>query len=357
MINFQREFLTSYGWDDFFESQISGLLEKNLLIGRVVNEEKQLYRIQTGEENSIWAKVAGKTHYKALSRADYPAVGDWVLCDPDGVIRFLLVRKNSLQRKKVGETAEVQILATNVDYVFIATSLNQDLSLGRLERYLTFALKSGARPVILLTKSDLSQESEEERKRVEARCPNVDVYTLSKENFAEATFLSRYLRETTTSVIVGSSGVGKSTLVNFLIGKEIIATKGVRKGDDKGRHTTTSRSVYKSLYGGLIIDTPGMRELQFADHEEGFSEQFSDVEDLVRGCRFSNCRHQTEAGCAVLEALEQGALSLDRWKSYQKIEREVGHELRKQNKWMMAEQKKVWKKRSFESRQKYKGWQ
>ncbi len=357
MTNFQREFLTSYGWDDFFESQCPAVLKNNLVVGRVINEERNLYRVQTDKEHFIQAKVSGKMQYEAISRVDYPAVGDWVLCDPSGVIHFIFERKNILQRKKVGEVSEIQILASNVDYVFIATSVNSDLNLGRLERYLTFAWESKAEPVILLTKADLEEDIDNIILGVEARCPNVWVHALAKDQFEEAIFLRRYLGSGKTSVIVGSSGVGKSTLVNFLIGKEVIATQEVRADDDKGRHTTTSRAMYESVYGGLIIDTPGMRELQFSDHQEGLSHQFGDIEELIGQCRFNNCHHQTEVGCAVLKALDEGELLPERWKSYQKIQREVGHEMRKTNKWLMAEQRKVWKKRSVESRQKYKGWQ
>lgn len=362
MTIFQREFYASYGWDDFFESQLPAFLKNNVFIGRVINEERNLYRVQFDRDHFVWAKVAGKMQYEALSRSDFPAVGDWVCLEispgsESGVIQSILERKNTLQRKKVGEVSEIQILATNVDYVLIATSINNDLSFGRLERYLTFAWESKARPVILLTKSDLAENIDEVIRSVEERCPGVSVYALSKDSFHEAGFLKAFMSKGSTSVIVGSSGVGKSTLVNHLIGKEIIATQETRSDDDKGRHTTTSRALYESVFGGLIIDTPGMRELQFSDHQEGLSQQFGDIEALIESCGFNNCHHQTEKNCAILEALENGSLDKARWKSFLKISREVGHEMRKQNKWMMAEQRKVWKKRSIESRQKYKGWQ
>lgn len=350
MTNFPREFLTSYGWDDFFESQIPPIFKNDLIIGRVVNEERGLYRVQTNQTQFIQAKISGKMQYEANIRIDYPAVGDWVLCELNGVIHFIFERKNILQRKKVGEVSEIQILASNVDYVFIATSLNSDLNFGRLERYLTFASESRAEAVILLTKADLDEESADKIKRVEQRCPGVWVHALSKDHFDEAGFFSRYLQRGKTSVIVGSSGVGKSTLVNYLIGKEMIATQEVRASDDKGKHTTTSRAMYESVYGGLIIDTPGMRELQFSDHEEGLSHQFADIEDLMRSCRFSNCHHETEESCAVMNAIDQQLLSLERWRSYQKLQREVGFEMRKTNKWLMAEERKVWKRRSMAAR-------
>ena len=362
MINSQQEFLSRFGWDDFFQSHAPTVSSNNFFIGRVVNEEKNLYRLQYARDKTIWSAVSGKMSYEALSRTDYPAVGDFVMaeCLPGSdkaVIRFIFNRKSILQRKKVGEVSEIQILATNVDYVFITTSVNSDLNYGRLERYLTFARESGAIPVILLTKIDLCENLEEVMQGVAKRFTGVHIYAVSKDNFEEADFLQEYAKPGKTSVLVGSSGVGKSTLANFLIGADLIKTREIRTDDDKGMHTTTSRALYESIYGGLIIDTPGMRELQFADHEAGVSEQFGDIEELITRCHFSNCKHDTEKDCAILEALNTGELDTGRWKSYGKIAKEVRHALRKTDKWIQAQDRKAWKKRSIECRQKYKGWQ
>lgn len=360
MISSQKEFLSHFGWNDFFESQVLTLSSENLHIARVVNEEKHLYRLQMSKDQSIWATVAGKMLFAASTREDYPAVGDWVLVAyPPGseraVVHFIFKRKTILQRKKVGEVSETQILATNVDTIFITTSVNMDLNYGRLERYLIFAWESGATPVILLTKTDLCEDVQSVVESVRNKFPGVAIHSVRNDAFTEAGFFADYLGSGKTAVLVGSSGVGKSTIGNYLIGKEVITTQEIRADDEKGKHTTTSRAMYESFYGGLIIDTPGMRELQFSDHEQGFDHLFGDVEELISQCHFNDCHHQYEKNCAITTALESGALDPMRWRSFNKLQREVRHEQRKQSKWIMAQDKKAWKKRSIESRHKFKG--
>jgi ribosome biogenesis GTPase len=270
-----------------------------------------------------------------------------------GVIHQICPRKSIIQRKQVGSSADMQILSTNVDYVFVTTSINEDLNYRRIERYLAVAWESGSVPVILLTKADICPEKILDLvSDVQREFPGVPVHTLSKNDFARADFLAEYLKKGKTSVFIGSSGVGKSTLVNFLIGHEQIKTQDVRESDGKGRHTTTSRSLYVNCYGGLIIDTPGMRELQLSDHAEGVRTQFSDIEDIIKKCRYSDCQHQTEPDCAIKEALFDESISEVRWKSYQKLEAEVRHGMRKQDKALTAEDRKIWKKMSISARNK-----
>jgi ribosome biogenesis GTPase len=207
--------------------------------------------------------------------------------------------------------------------------------------------------VILLTKSDTClNDVGNIVEKTKNEFPNVAVFALSQDHFEQAEFLMDYLRPGTTSVFIGSSGVEKSTLVNYLIGKKIIKTQDIRQDDEKGRHTTTSRSLHISCYGGLIIDTPGMRELQLSDHADGLQTQFSDIDELIHQCKFSNCRHQTEPECQVLTALDNESLSYARWKSYQKLANEIRHGLRKQNNALAAEDRKAWKKLKLSTRNK-----
>ncbi|WP_413294691.1 ribosome small subunit-dependent GTPase A [Bdellovibrio sp. HCB185ZH] len=347
MLISDKEFLFLFGWDDFFESQLPNDMSF-LFPARVVCEERNLYRVQSGFEQVFWASVTGKMQFNASSRSQYPAVGDWVLVElpaqsDRGVIHQVLERKSTIHRKQVGSSSDMQILSTNVDYAFITTSVNADLNYRRIERYLAVAYDAGVVPVILLTKADTVEGSiDEVLADVQTEFPGVKVHTLSKDEFHQAEFLAEYLKKGTTSVVIGSSGVGKSTLVNFLIGEDVIKTQEIREDDEKGRHTTTSRHLYISRYGGLIIDTPGMRELQLSDHAEGLSNQFAEVEELIRHCRFSDCQHQTEPGCAVNAALDDGTLSEEKWRSYLKLQAEVRAGLRKQDRALAAEDRKMW---------------
>lgn len=356
----EKEFLSLFGWGDFFENQISDPSIHHLFPARVICEERNLYRLQAGHNKVFWASVSGKLNFAATGRADYPAVGDWVMVElphqsDRGVIHQVLSRKTSLYRKQAGSGSEKQILSANVDRIMITTSVNEDLNYRRIERYLAVAWDSGAIPVILLTKADAYEGVIADLVAdIESHFLGVAVYSLSYKNFETASFLNDLLKPGTTSVFVGSSGVGKSTVINYLIGsdgeEEKIKTQAIREDDGKGRHTTTSRHLYVSRYGGLVIDTPGIRELQLSDHSEGISAQFSDVESLSENCRFKDCQHDTEPGCAIKNAIQDGSLLLERWQSYQKLEAEVRFAQRKQNKSLAAQERKAWKKLTVQAR-------
>jgi len=305
-----------------FEKQYGGYF-----LGRVIEEHRNLYKIIT-ERGRITGKVSGKILYEASGRVDYPAVGDWVaidrLEDEKGIaiINGLLTRKSKFSRKIAGKKNEEQIIAANVDILFICMSLNHDFNLQRLERYIGLAWNSGAVPVVILTKSDLCSDVYEKIEDVRGASPGVDVYAVSVINEVGLEEIEKYIDFGKTVSFVGSSGVGKSTLINHLLGFERQETGEIRD-DDKGKHTTTYRELMIAPSGGILIDTPGMREIHLLDDVEGIESSFSDIEELTALCKFSDCNHTNEPGCAVIEAIEKGELSERRFQSYLKLKREA----------------------------------
>ena len=295
-----------------------------LTVGRITLQEKGMYRIRTimGEQNAL---VSGKFQFDAQSSSDYPAVGDYVMvscADPDtAIIHQVLPRKSLFVRKAAGTSKTEQAVAANIDTVFLCMSLNNDFNLRRLERYLAVAWESGADPVVVLTKADLCADLPQKQREVETIAMGVDILTTSAMELEGYRQIMPYITEGRTVAFVGSSGVGKSTLINRLLGEERLTTDGLRK-DDKGHHTTTHRELLFLPNGAMVIDTPGMRELCMWDAASGVEQTFTDIEALAAQCRFRNCSHTSEPGCAVRAAIRSGELDSGRWQSYQKLKNE-----------------------------------
>jgi ribosome biogenesis GTPase / thiamine phosphate phosphatase len=319
--------LAALGWDDVFAERFAPYAAQGLLPARVGVEYQHIYRLYAAE-GELLATVAGRLRHRAASRLDYPAVGDWVAYrhTPDeerARIHGVLARKSVFTRKVAGSVVAEQVVAANVDTVFLVAGLDGDFNPRRLERYLILARESGAEPSIVLTKADLADDPASAVAQAERVAPGVPVHLVSAprdEGFDE---LAGYLRPGRTVALLGSSGVGKSTIVNRLIGEERQQTREVRERDRKGRHTTTHRELILLERGGLVMDTPGMRELQLWDVDEGMEEAFADVEALALACRFPNCGHTQEPGCAVLAAVAAGTLPEARLASYHKLQAEL----------------------------------
>ncbi|MCR8629753.1 ribosome small subunit-dependent GTPase A [Paenibacillus radicis (ex Xue et al. 2023)] len=336
--------LETYGFQPFFANQD----KEGCAIGRVALEHKHLYRIYA-EDGEWLGELSGKTRYEAVRREDYPAVGDWVRMtklhgEQKAIIHGILERKSKFSRKAAGSTTEEQIVATNVDRVFLVMALNRDFNVRRLERYLLLGYESGAAPEIVLTKKDLCDDLETRLREVESIAFGVPIYSVNSLADDGIEEIAASLRPGETIALLGSSGAGKSTLLNSLYGGQRQKTGGVRDGDDRGKHTTTHRELVVLPSGALIIDTPGMRELQLWEGSESIGAAFHDVEELAAGCRYSDCRHEQEPGCMIRSALADGTLSQERISSYYKLQKELAYNERKINAGAARAEKDRWKK-------------
>jgi len=348
------------GWNPFFDAHAAALDGRDLMFARVVEEQRGLYRL-AGDADGL-AEVSGRFRHDAENAAAFPAVGDWVGVRRDGVqgsgfgvqgsgsgsgsrslIECVLARRTVVSRAAAGRASEQQVVAANVDTIFIVTALPQDLNPRRLERYLTMVWDGGAVPVIVVNKSDLSDDPDAAGETLRARLPLVDVVVVSALHERGLDALAPWLRPAQTVALLGSSGVGKSTLVNRLLGREALTVRALSEADGKGRHTTTARQLVELPGGALLIDTPGMRELQPWVGEEAVDAAFEEIAALAAGCRFGDCAHQGEPECAVAAAVESGRLDPDRLEHYRRLGREAAFEERKRDKAAAANTKRRWK--------------
>ena len=341
----QSAALDRLGWSDWFEERFSPYRSEGLEPGRVTADFGVAFTVSTATTDRV-GRVTGKVRHDGTGPNDRPVVGDWVAIEAgpgdSASIRALLERKSAFSRKVAGETTQEQVMAANIDRVFVVSALSDDLNQAKLERYLTIGWESGALPVVLLTKADLSPDLAEVRERVEAIAPGATILVTSSISGEGLDTVRKELGPGITAVLVGPSGAGKSTLINQLTGREDLATGGLRS-DGKGRHTTTRRQLIAIDSGGMIIDTPGIRELQVWHGEEGLEQTFDDIAQLALRCRFNNCEHESEPGCAVQTAILAGTLPAERLASYRKLGREIRAMRRREDKRLQIEDKNRWK--------------
>lgn len=327
--------LNQLGWNSYFETQFEKRKDEGFFPARVIAEFKNLYRIEW-EKGEVEAQVSGKMMFDGISRNDYPAVGDWVVVEfpkqgVRGVIHAVLPRKSQFIRKMAGSKKDIQIVASNIDFVFIVNALDHDFNLRRIERYLTMSWESGATPVIILNKADQCKNVEDFVEKTETISMGTSIHAISCHSGFGFEEINRYNRDGQTIALLGSSGVGKSSIINRLLGETQQKTNALRVRDNGGKHTTTSRELFHIPGGGLIIDTPGMRELRLYGSENVLEGSFEDIESLTLFCKFSNCQHTSEPGCAVQEAIENGTIDKSRLESYKKLQRELRYTAQKNN--------------------------
>ena len=339
--------LASLGWDDRWQAEAETPAASGFTFGRIAIEYREQYLALTASGERA-AEVSGRFLFDASSPADFPKVGDWVAMTdfPDegkAVIHAVLPRRTVLSRNAAGRRTEEQVLAANIDTIFLVQGLDLDFNVRRLERQMVMARTSGAEPVVVLNKADLVPDPAAFLNEVREALPGIEALAASALAETGLEDLRLRLRPGRTHVLIGSSGVGKSTLINRLIGRDVLATAPVREDDSKGRHTTSRRELIALPGGALLVDTPGVREFQLWESDEGMDEVFADVAALASKCRFGDCSHIVETGCAVLEAREAGTLAEDRYQSWLKLRKELAY-LETKRREKPGSDKKEWSK-------------
>ncbi|MCM2422278.1 MULTISPECIES: ribosome small subunit-dependent GTPase A [unclassified Streptomyces] len=344
---------TSYGWDSILDTEFTPYADQGLLPGRIVRVDRGLCDVVTPDGTLRADTTFVNSSSDPMKLA---CTGDWVALDPDAptgpAVRALLPRRTAFVRSTSSSRSEGQVLAANIDYAVIAVSLAAELDLGRLERFLSLAWESGAQPLVVLTKADVVPDTTHLLADAEGAAPGVQVLVVSAATGEGIEVLAAVLAGS-TSVLLGQSGAGKSTLTNALLGQEIQEVQAIRDADGKGRHTTTTRDLLPLPSGGVLIDTPGLRGVGLWDAESGLSQVFSEIEALSADCRFHDCSHVAEPGCAVLAALEDGSLPHRRLESYRKLLRENAWIASRTDQRLRAEMRRDWKMKSAAGRAMY----
>jgi ribosome biogenesis GTPase len=347
-MSFEPTTLAALGWDAGWVETFAPFADEGLRPGRVVAVHRETSIVRDGS-GDLSAGVSGSFRHTALAHADFPTVGDWVALGDDDVITAVLERRSVFKRmaadasRRGARVDDEQIMASNIDLALLVAGLDNDFNLRRIERYLSVAWSSGITPVVVLNKADLADDVDGRLVAVEAIAPGVATVAVSAWTGQGLDDLRAHLRPGSTAAILGSSGVGKSTLVNALLGEDRQATAEVRGSDSRGRHTTTHRELFELPGGALLVDTPGIRALEVLGADEGVEAAFDDVADLAATCRFSDCRHDGEPGCAIRAALADGTLSEERLASHRKLERELARTAREGNPRARAEHRRTWR--------------
>jgi ribosome biogenesis GTPase / thiamine phosphate phosphatase len=327
--------IEDFGWDSFFQFKRTELGLDNFSVARAIAEYRGTYKVKNANGEYL-AKITGKQMFKATSREDYPAVGDWVaiteLDNKQAIVQAVLPRKSIIKRRfgdknKAGEKSDVQIIATNIDVAFIVQSVGRDYSINRFDRYLAIIKDSDIKPAIIINKTDLISAEELDAKLAEIKSGfgNIDVFATSTKSDESLEKLKGYIQKGETCCFLGSSGVGKSSLINALLGESIIKTEDVSSYSGRGKHITTSREMYFLESGGIVIDNPGIREVGLTDANSGIEGVFDEMAILAKKCKYADCTHTHEPGCEILAALTDGRLDEDRYSNYINLKKEAQH--------------------------------